>query len=38
VVVDVSGFGHYHDTYEKSDDGRWRNASSRLTRLRIEVE
>jgi len=34
----VHGFGHYHDTYVKSSDGGWRIASSRLTRLRIEVE
>ena len=36
-ISSVHGFGHYHDTYVKSDDGRWRIASSRLTRLRIEV-
>ena len=36
-ISSVHGFGHYHDTYVKSDDGRWRIASSRLTRLRTEV-
>ena len=34
--VTLAGFGHYHETYEKSD-GEWRIASSRLTRLREEI-
>lgn len=33
----LHGFGYYHETYEKRDDG-WRITSSRLTRLRIEME
>lgn len=31
----VLGRGHYHDTYRR-EDGCWRIASSRLTRLHIE--
>ncbi len=33
----MHGFGHYHDTYAKGDDGQWRISASRLTRLRIEI-
>ena len=29
------GFGHYHEEYRKGDDGRWRIATMRLTRLRV---
>ena len=32
----LHGFGHYHETYVKLEGG-WRIASSRLTRLRIEM-
>jgi len=32
----LHGFGHYHETYTKLDRG-WRIASSRLTRLRLEM-
>jgi SnoaL-like domain len=35
-VATVHGWGHYHDTYVKLD-GTWRIASTRLTRLRIDV-
>ena len=28
------GYGHYHETYRRDADGRWRIASLRLTRLR----
>ena len=31
----LDGFGHYHETYAKSDDG-WRIASSKLTRLHAD--
>ncbi|MFA5939516.1 MAG: nuclear transport factor 2 family protein [Sinimarinibacterium sp.] len=31
------GYGHYHETYEKSD-GQWRIKSSRLTRLRADIK
>ena len=33
----VHGFGHYHETYVKTD-GEWRIASLTLTRLRLDVE
>lgn len=32
----LRGYGHYHDLYEKGDDGRWRIKVSRLTRLRTD--
>jgi hypothetical protein len=35
-AVTVHGYGHYHETYEKQA-GRWRIASSSLTRLREDV-
>lgn len=34
--VNLRGYGHYTETYEKSD-GQWRIASSTLTRLREDV-
>lgn len=34
--VNLRGYGHYHETYEKRD-GRWYIASSTLTRLREDV-
>ena len=34
--VNLRGYGHYHETYEKVD-GQWRIKSSKLTRLREEV-
>ncbi|SEH88099.1 SnoaL-like domain-containing protein [Mycolicibacterium rutilum] len=34
--VNLRGYGHYHETYEKID-GQWRFASSTLTRLREEI-
>jgi hypothetical protein len=33
----LHGYGHYHETYEKTDD-RWQIASLKLTRLRVDVE
>jgi hypothetical protein len=33
---ELHGFGHYHETYEKVD-GRWRFATIRLTRLRLDL-
>ena len=33
---EMKGWGHYHETYRKCADGRWRIASTRLTRLRVE--
>jgi hypothetical protein len=34
--VNLRGYGHYHETYEKLD-GQWRIKSSRLTRLRDDI-
>lgn len=31
----MRGYGHYHETYRK-EDGAWRIASSKLTRLRVD--
>ncbi len=36
-IVSMHGYGHYHETYEKVE-GRWRIASTRLSRLRVDVE
>ena len=33
--AELHGYGHYHETYEKTD-GMWRIASSRLSRLRMD--
>jgi len=33
---ELSGFGHYHETYQKSD-GIWRIATTTLTRLRMNI-
>lgn len=33
----IHGWGHYHETYVKTDAG-WRIAKSRLTRLRVEIQ
>ena len=33
----LHGYGHYHETYEKTDAG-WRIKTIRLTRLRVDVE
>lgn len=32
----LNGFGHYHETYEKTD-GRWRIKTLKLTRLRQDI-
>ena len=34
--VNLRGYGHYHETYEKID-GQWRLKTSKLTRLREDV-
>jgi hypothetical protein len=34
--MELHGYGHYHETYEKSD-GRWRIRSTTLTRLRVDM-
>ncbi len=33
--TELHGYGHYHDTYEKTD-GAWRIKTSKLTRLRMD--
>ena len=32
----LSGYGHYHETYEKVD-GAWKLKTTRVTRLKVEV-
>jgi hypothetical protein len=34
--INLRGYGHYHETYEKVD-GQWRIKSSKLTRLREDI-
>jgi hypothetical protein len=34
--VDIQGYGHYHETYRKGDDGQWRISSKRNTRQRLD--
>ena len=34
--LQMDGWGHYHDEYQRGDDGAWRIAYTRLTRLRVE--
>jgi hypothetical protein len=34
--VNLRGYGHYHETYEKVD-GEWRIKNSKLTRLRVDI-
>jgi hypothetical protein len=36
-IISMHGYGHYHETYEKSQ-GRWRIKSTTLTRLRTDVQ
>jgi hypothetical protein len=33
----MHGYGHYHETYERTDDG-WRIKTITLTRLRVDTE
>jgi uncharacterized protein (TIGR02246 family) len=35
--TELRGYGHYHERYRKEPDGEWRIASSRLTRLRMDI-
>jgi hypothetical protein len=35
-AVNLRGYGHYRETYEKID-GHWRITSSKLTRLREDI-
>ncbi|HEY0937594.1 MAG TPA: nuclear transport factor 2 family protein [Trebonia sp.] len=32
----IKGYGHYHETYRKGDDGKWRISSKRNQRLRLD--
>lgn len=34
--LNLRGYGHYHETYEKAD-GQWRISFSKLTRLREDI-
>ena len=34
--MELHGYGHYHETYEKMDD-EWRIKRSELTRLRLDI-
>jgi ketosteroid isomerase-like protein len=34
----ITGYGHYHETYRRSEDGIWRIASLTLTRLIVEKD
>lgn len=34
----ITGYGHYHEIYRRSDDGIWRIASLVLTRLIVEMD
>ena len=36
AVNTLQGYGHYHETYRKTEDG-WRIQSSKLTRLRVDI-
>ena len=36
AVKSLHGYGHYHETYRKTEDG-WRIQSSRLSRLRVDI-
>ena len=35
--TELRGYGHYHEDYRKGDDGEWRIARSKLTRLRRDI-
>ena len=34
----LTGWGHYHERYVRSPDGKWRIASLRLTRLHMDIQ
>ena len=34
----LHGFGHYHETYRREQDGCWRISHLRFTRLHVEIE
>jgi len=35
--VSLKGYGHYHETYRRDADGRWRIASLDLRRIRVDA-
>ncbi len=37
AMREMHGYGHYRETYEKVD-GRWRIASTQLSRLRVDID
>lgn len=37
-TVELDGFGHYHEGYEKQADGKWRLKTYQLTRLRVDIK
>lgn len=37
LPIGLKGYGHYHETYRKGDDGRWRISSKRNVRLRLDA-
>jgi hypothetical protein len=36
-IRELHGYGHYHEVYARTD-GRWRISTTRLTRLRVDLE
>jgi hypothetical protein len=32
----LTGYGHYHETYVR-EDGAWKIATTRITRIRVEA-
>jgi uncharacterized protein (TIGR02246 family) len=36
AITHLHGYGHYHETYTKGDDGQWRIQTLELTRLRAD--
>lgn len=35
AIGGLQGFGHYHETYEKENDGQWRIKTIKLVRLHV---
>jgi uncharacterized protein (TIGR02246 family) len=35
--MNIYGRGHYHETYQRCDDGAWRISDCRCTRLNVEM-
>jgi hypothetical protein len=34
--MSIAGYGHYHESYRRGDDGRWQIAELRLSRLLVD--